>query len=425
MINYNVQPGDMLGVLAVKYQTTIKTLMSDNPIIPSTQKLTPGWILKIYTPQENVERNADSSYASIETVHAIESQIKTSDYFTATPKSPVYYKNRAVSEGVVAFIRTTEATSLYQLEFDGFIKFIRDVSVGEIFGVYQTATLGGDPAFVVEGYYWLYDNPSLIFDPIPLDVLAGAISFGELATIDTGKMMASVVNATSFAGFGPAQTPLSSLKITPVSFVGSGPKRATQSIYDVNTTMPIFQQPAYRRPLMQLTNAAGQTTRIELRLTGFSANYANTVTPQATNAGWMVNVRAPELPMLNIVGYLLETAASNEFNDFMARYHQYLESSKSGDFYSMGISVLTYKSTEYRGVITAFSYSDNPNAPLHREYNMQMLVLKEKTLNSTQIANLPTVVSRKGFASETDFRSDIASMLANPITGALSDKFFG
>jgi hypothetical protein len=47
MINYLVKPGDMIGVLAVKYRTTIQILMTDNPIIQSDQKLIPGWILKI------------------------------------------------------------------------------------------------------------------------------------------------------------------------------------------------------------------------------------------------------------------------------------------------------------------------------------------------------------------------------------------
>lgn len=415
MINYKVQPGDMLGVLAVKYQTTIKTLMSDNPFIPPNQTLAPGWILKIYTPFENVQRDADASYTSIATAHSITEQIKSYDYMTATPQPPIYYKNRLVPQGCVAFLRITEPTVLYQLEFDGFIKFIRNVSEGEVFGVYQTATLDGNPAFIVDGNYWIYDDPNFIFIPIPPDVLAGAISL-EQQPINTDKLLASV---SSFAGFGPAPTPLSSYQIQPQSFVGFGsPVSNPSATYGINSTLPVFTQPNYRRPLMSLVNAAGDTTRIELRLTGFSASYVNTITPTATNAGWMVNVRAPELPVLTISGYLLETAASSEFDDFMARYHKYLEASKSGDFYSMGISTLNYKSTMYQGVITAFSYTDNPDAPLHREYNMQMMVLKEKTLSTTDINNLPTVVSEKGFASQADFRSDISSMLANPITGA-------
>lgn len=414
MINYLVQPGDMLGVLAVKYQTTIETLMGDNPFIPANQKLTAGWILKIYTPQENVERNADTAYTSIESAQAVEEVIRSTDYFTATPKAPIYYKSRLVEDGMVAFIRTTNPTSLYELEMDGFIKLVRNVEAGEIFGVFQTATLEGNPAFIVNGYNWIYDDPSILFDPIPLQVLNGAISLGNQG-VTTDKLKATIIK--SFAGFGPSPTPLSAYKIQPKSFVGFGPPQNTQSTHQVSSVVQAFESRSYKRPLLQLTNAAQETTRMELRLTGFSASYVNTVTPQPTNAGWMVNVRAPELPVLNISGYLLETVASNEFDDFMARYHKYLEASKSGDFYSMGISILTYKSTEYRGVINSFSYTDNPEAPLHREYTMQMLVLREKTLTSTQINNLPMVVSRKGYASEEDFRSDLGAMLANPIVG--------
>lgn len=416
MINYLVQPGDMLGVLAVKYQTTIQTLMSDNLFIQPDQKLSPGWMLKIYTPQENVERNADTSFTAIETAYALQKQITDTGYLTATPKAPIYYKNRLVEEGVVAFIRIVQPTVLYQLEFDGFVKTVRSVAAGEIFGVYQTATLEGNPAFVVSGYYWIYDDPSILFDPIPLQVLAGAISLNS-QPIDTDKMLATVTNV-SFAGFGPAPTPLSSYKIKPESFVGFGPPATTQKTYSgVNAQLPVFEMPDYHRPLMTLKNAAGQSTRIELRLTGFSATYVNSVTPVPTNAGWMVNVRAPELPVLTVSGNLLETKKASEFDEFMARYHKYLEASKSGDFYSMGVSILNYKSTQYSGIVTTFSYTDNPNAPLHREYNMQMLVLKEKTLTTSQISNLPTVVSEKNFASKEDFRSDISSMLADPIVG--------
>lgn len=415
MINYLVQPGDMLGVLAVKYQTTIQTLMSDNSFIPATQKLNPGWILRIYTPQENVERNADASYKAIEEAYAVQEQIEDTGYLTQMPKPPVYYKNRLVPEGVMAFIRIVNPTQLYQLEFDGFIKTVRNIVAGEIFGTYQVATLDGNPAFIIEGNYWIYDDPSILFDPIPLQVLAGAISLNQ-QTVDTNKMLAT--DLSSFAGFGPAPTPLTSYQIQPESLVGFGPQQSRQQAYNgVNAQLPVFTPPSYHRPLMTLVNAAGQSTRIELRLTGFSASYVNTVTPTATNAGWMVNVRAPELPAINISGYLLETAKGSEFDEFMARYHQYLEASKSGDFYSMGISVLNYKSTEYRGIVTAFSYTDNPNAPLHREYNMQMLILKEKTLTTAQVAALPTVVSEAGFGSQEEFMSDIASMLKDPILG--------
>lgn len=416
MINYSVQPGDVLGVLAVKYQTTIQTLMSDNPFIPSDQKLSPGWTLKIYTPQENVERNADASYQSIEIAYDIQQQIADTGYLTAIPKSPIYYKNRLVSDGVMAFIRTVNPTKLYELEFDGFIKYIRDVAAGEIFGVYQIAELGGDPAYIVEGYHWIYDDPTILYDAVPLQVLEGAISLNNQSAIDTGKLKATVISS---AGFGPAPTPLSSYKISPESFVGFGKPASKQPIYSgINAQLPVFTMPSYNRPLMTLVNAAGQTTRIELRLTGFSASYTNTVTPAATNAGWMVNVRAPELPVLNISGYLLETAQSSEFDEFMSRYHKYLEASKTGDFYSMGISTLNYKATQYNGVVVSFSYTDSPQAPLHREYNMQMLVFKEKTLTTSQITNLPKVFgNEKAYGSEESFMSDIANMLADPVVG--------
>jgi len=118
----------------------------------------------------------------------------------------------------------------------------------------------------------------------------------------------------------------------------------------------------------------------------------------------------------------METKAANEFTDFMVRYHKYLKSSKSGDYYSLGVSTLFYKKTEYRGIVTGFTFTDREEETLHRKYSLQMLVLKEKDMSRADIAKVPQIVNRSGL-SEENFRTNIASMLANPITGQFADDF--
>ena len=172
-----------------------------------------------------------------------------------------------------------------------------------------------------------------------------------------------------------------------------------------------------------MTNAAGNTYRVELRVLGVSTNYTNNISPTATNGGWAINIGPTGLPTITVSGYLLETAGVNEFEDFMTKYHQYLKSSKVGDYYSMGLSTFYYKRTEYKGIVTSFGYTDREEESLHRKYSMQMLVLKEKTLSTAQAKELKPTVSR-GKLSEKEFRSDIASMLANTITGNISKDFY-
>lgn len=419
MILYTVKAGDMLGVLAVRYQTTIEILMSDNSFIPSNQQLTAGWRLKIYEPQENAVRHSETAYALIEEAHQLKETLKTNDYLLTIPTTPIYYKNRLVSQGQIGFIRVLQEIPLFELQANGYVKVIRQVQPGELMGVYGTAIYDGSSLFIVDAYRWISSDPSNVsYDQIPQSVLEGKIRLSDAPIAQSYSAKKGAENALK------GVVASSNVSIPPQSFIGSGTPVAPDPKTANVTAFPTFQRPNYKRPVMQLKNAAGWTTKIELRVLGFSASYQNNVATNMTNAGWMVNIRASGLPTLTINGMLLETKATNEFDQFMDRYYQYLQATKTDDYYSMGISTLFYKQTQYQGIVIGFSYTDQEVETFHRKYTMQMLVLKEKRLTSSDIANIPAVVSRNGL-SEASFRSDIGAMLASSVTGSYYSDFNG
>jgi hypothetical protein len=416
MIIYEVNPGDLLGVLAVKFKTTIQILMNDNPIIPPDQSLKTGWKLTIYEPLENAQRFADAAYKQVEDAHALRTSIETNEYLLGTDYTPVTYKNRTVSQGQIGYLKTLKETPLLELQANGYVKTIRQVGEGELLKVYGVAIQNEDSMFVVDAYRWVTSDPEVvIYEEIPKAILEGKYRLANYTTAysaDNGKM--SALNSSD------KLTAAQSNLLTPQTWIGSGTPVPQEARKTAVSSFPTFKHPGYKRPVMQLKNAKGETTNIELRVLGFNASYQNNVQANMTNAGWMINVRASNLSTLTISGILLETKGTNEFDSFMDRYYKYLTATKTDDYYSMGISTLFYKQTQYQGVVVGFSYSDQEVDTFHRKYTMQMLVLKEKRLSSSEISAIKTVVSRRNL-SEAEFRSDLGAMLANSITGTYYD----
>jgi hypothetical protein len=417
LITYTVKEGDMLGVIAVKYKTTIRILMDDNPIIPTNQKLLPGWKLKIYTPEENAKRHSETAQVLVERAEELMSSLETHEYMLSNPdEDEITYKGRIVLPGQIAFARVIQPTDLINIQANGYRKFIRKLSVGEILRVYETVSFQ-EGFYLVNNYQWVTSNPQYIqYEAIPNEILMGKF---VLPTNEFRALAGTDAVSVNVVGPKPSNE---QYKVAPQSFIGSGPAPTSTNKSNIAPTTPLFERPNYKRPVLQMKNGAGESTNVELRVLGFSANYGNSVRPSNTNAGWMLNIGANNLPTLNISGFLMETKAQNEFNDFMDRYHKYLEANRSGDYYAMGISTLFYKKTEYKGVVVSFSYSDREDESLHRKYNLQMLVLKEKNLSNTDISKIPTVTSRGG-QTEAVFRTNIVSMLLNTVTGAGTDFY--
>lgn len=422
MITYVVQPGDMIGVLAVKYKTTIRTIMNDNSFIQANQKLKPGWKLKIYTPEENAIRYSETAYSQIEKAHDLKDTLETSKHMLDDSKEPVYYKGRQVLDGQIAFVQTLKHTPLIEIQANGYEKTVRILPAGEILRVYEVTSYNGG-MLLVNNYQWVSDDPEVIYyDEIPQYNIDGKIDKRRKPKSAIRAFGYAAVNPNTYSRVGAGtKSNLPNYTIKPQSMIGSGTAK-THILPDGISSIPHYERPGYRRPVLQMRNAAGETSTVELRVLGFQASYSNSIQPSQTNDGWMINIRGTGLPSLSISGFLMETKAANEFNDFMVRYHKYLKSSKSGDYYSMGVSTLFYKKTEYRGIVTGFSFSDREEETLHRKYSLQMLVLKEKDMSRADISKVPQIVSRSG-KSEEAFRTDIASMLANPITGQFADDY--
>jgi LysM domain len=435
MITYTVKPGDMIGVIAVRYQTTIRILMDDNPFIPANQKLVPGWKLKIYTPEENAKRHTGNAYQQIEDAEKVKSTLETHEHMLTMPdETPIVYKERPLLSGQIGFAKVLKPTDLIELQANGYQKFIRTIKAGELLRVYESVTYDNG-LYLVNNFNWVTNNPEYVrYEPIPIEILRGKFVLPEqkvktLAakqTMITGlsdeSLSASAVAPETYIGIGPKPS-ADKYQVAPQSFIGSGASRTYGKANDGLSSIPVFERPNYKRPVLQMRNAAGESTNVELRVLGFNAQYSNSVQPANTNAGWMINIRANNLPVLNISGFLMETKAQNEFDDFMQRYHKYLEANRSGEYYAMGISTLFYKKTEYKGIVVGFSYSDREDETLHRKYSLQMMVLKEKSLSPSEISKIPSVTSRSG-KSEAAFRSDLASMLINPVTGRQYTDFY-
>lgn len=432
MIKHTVQPGDMIAVLAVRYKTTIRIIMQDNPFIPKSQELQPGWRLDIYSPEENAKRHTETAYDQIKEAHELKEKIYDSKYLTQLPKEPVPYKDRLVFEGQAGFAKTIEEVPMYHFQSNGYRKRIRTLPKGSILRVYEEVMREGESFFLVNDYEWIPSSPSkVLYEPISVQDLEGKIRLNQNpALLGMSRVMpltasvnaqAKLIQPNARFGYGPKPSPPSS-NIAPRTFIGAG----TMKSYKANdglASIPSLEAHAFKRPILRMKNADGETKAVELRALGFSANYANRVQPSNTNAGWFINVRASDLPTLTITGFLMETKTADEFNDFMSRYRRYLEAKKSGDFYSLGISTLFFKRIEYQGIIVGFNFTDRSEETLHRKYTLQMMVLKEKSLSYSDLSGIKTVVNRRG-KTERAFRSDIGSMLANTVTGAYFTDFY-
>ena len=288
MINYVVQPGDMIGVLAVKYKTTIRTLMTDNPFINSDQKLIPGTVLKIYTPEENAKRHTETAYHQVEKASSLKEEIRETDYMLSEPREPIYYKEREVFEGQIAFGKIIKNTPLIEIQANGFEKNIRLLPKGEIVRIYQTTSYNGG-MFLINNFQWVTSDPDyVLYDEIPQYNIDGKIDL-RYPKIQNNLMMARAVAPTNYIGAGKQQA-TNKLLLKPQSMIGSG-KSINYANPDGLSSIPQFERPAYKRPVLIMRNAKGQSTTVELRVLGFQAAYSNTVQASTTNDGWMINVR--------------------------------------------------------------------------------------------------------------------------------------
>lgn len=377
MITYTVKSGDNLTNIAYKYHTTISIIMSDNPIITNKDRIQIGWKLKIRTAEEYARDKAAKAKANQTTA----TQKKTAASAPSSNSTGYLWDGASVGVGQIGRATILKETNLWSMDSKGGLKKIRTLKKNERYRVYSYTSKNGG-MYNLGGNQWVYKKD---------------VKYEELP--DKFK-----------PGTKPNQTKDATGVITPEK------DKQPKQIITLAPKIPVFENPYYRRPVLQAKRTDGKVITMELRVLGVSSSYSNQIQQNKTNGGFFINLAGYNLPVMSISGAFLDSKANKEFDDFLDRYLSYLQAYKSGKYHSFSICTFYYKNREYKGLVAGFNYTDRQEEPFHKNFNMQFLVLKEKRLTGDEIKKIPTVVNRKGMTEE-QYRSDIGSMLTNPITG--------
>jgi hypothetical protein len=383
MVNHTVVSGETLFGISKTFKTTIDIIVSDNPIITNNNVIQVGWVLKIRTPQEVAAEKAKKAQAAAATSSAKTTVLAEKNNVLVPPKLPVIpWQGKEITTdqtGIVTILKTIRLVS--RLENGTFteLRWLNPPEKYRVFSYIQgswTTYLGG-PNVHISGLYgigknlWVYDVPAYVkYEAVPEDLKA--------------KSQQPVVSAT--------------------------PKTEVQSI---SPTIAYFEPRNHLRPVLQIKKN-DQIITLGMRVLGATGNYANQIQTTRSNAGWFLHMAGKALTVKTISGIFLDTKTNHEFDDFMERYDNYLTAYRDGDFYSSAICTLFYKGREYKGLISAFSYSDQESDILLRRFSMQFLILKEKGPNAGVVT--PSVID-KSIVKTDGFYSDIRYLLINPITG--------
>lgn len=380
MIVYTVLPNDTLSEIAYRYQTTVSIIMGDNEHIKDKNFIIAGSKINIRTSEEFAKDKAASAKASTSKAN--------NTLATSSPQSTGVVSNKTVTweglevkPGQSGLVTVTKRTTLYALNSDGTLKVSRTLNVNERYRSYGEITEHGG-MYMLGGSYVKKSDVS--FEALPVDYKIFSSNPGDVTV--------------TFDGDNQIEKKQSSSKVTDFS-------------------IPQFEMPGYRRLRMQVKKVDGKTLSMELRAQSFNVGYSNTINPTRTNQGWMVNIGGKNLSSIQISGFLLDTKANPEADDFLTRYEEHLSPKNSDKYFASALTTLLYKDREYKGLINALSVADQADMPLDRKFSMQFLVLSEKSLNGKGITGTQgTIINRNGLG-ELEFLSDIKNMLANPITG--------
>ena len=381
MINYTVKSGDTLSALAYKYQTTIQIIMSDNPVIKSKDKIQVGWTLKIRSSEEYAKAKAQAAQKAAKTGSQVSQTVAPASSKVQVDNN-YNWKGIPVANGQIGLMVANGNVWMYTINSKNALVQKKQMKKGDSYRVYaKVSTHGG-----------LYD--------------IGASSFVKQTEVTFSPIPSNYVSNPS-----PGSSIDAEDAIWTRDPVKQTPTTSTSSVSNI----PQFQRPGYRRPVLQVKSGSSTTT-MELRVDAVGRGYSNQIQPNRTNAGWLVNVMGQNLPTLNISGYFLDSRYNREMTDFMDRYKKYFIPGKSGKYYSMAIATFLYKNVEYKGLIGSLNVSEQAAEPITSRFNMQFIVLSEKSLSTSEIDKIPKIVNRGGVV-EANFLSDLVAMLTNPITG--------
>lgn len=379
MIVYTVKTDDTLSQIAYKYQTTVAIIMGDNPHVTDKNVIHPNTKLEIRTSEEFAKDKVSSAKSS--------SSIATATMASASPPSTgmsksvvIDWEGLTVKENQLGIVSVTKNTSLYTIGADGKLKVSRPLEKNERFRMYgEIAEHGG--MYMVGGTYIKKSDAS--FDAVPEAYKLNTASPGDV----------TVVHGTTTR------------------------KEVQSKMTSEDMVIPQFSLPGYRRLRMQVKKPDGKVLSMEFRAQSFNAGYSNHFSPSRTNEGWAVHVGGRNLTMLQINGFLLDTEANREADDFLINYDANFTPKNSDKYFSSALTTILHKDREYKGLISSLNVSDQADMPLDRKFSMQFMVLSEKSLGGAGITGNTGLTINRGKVDEPTFMSDLKNMLTNPITG--------
>jgi LysM repeat protein len=383
MVNYTVVAGDTLFGISKAKKTTIDIIVADNPIIEDNNVIVVGWVLIIRTPQEVAADKAKTAQVAAATSAAKTKELVSKNTQLVPPKLPVIpWDGKEVTHDQTGMVTILKRIRLVSRLENGTFSELRFLNKNEKYRVFSyirgswTTTVDGvslhiDALYGIGANLWVYDLAAYVkFESLPADVKA------------------------------KSEQPI----------VATPPQIVSTSM---SPTVSYFEPRNHLRPVLQIKKNDSIVT-LGMRILGATGNYANQIQATRSNGGWYLNMAGKALMVKTISGIFLDTKTNQEFDDFMEQYDNYLTAYRDGDFYSSAICTLFYKGREYKGLISAFNYSDTETEVLLRRFSMQFLILKEKGPKSGVVT--PTNIS-KSIDKTDDFYSDIRYLLINPISG--------
>jgi LysM repeat protein len=385
MTTYTVVKGDTLFGISKKFKTTIDIIKADNSIIKNVNDIQVGWKLTIRTPQEvSAAKAAKAKAAQTQAAQKKSTaQASTPTAQTKATQGKVMWDNAEVTPGQVGRVVILKALNLVSMSSTGGFTHLNIVKPPEKYRVLEIKNLSG--AILIDGGSYLYSKLYRVAVNAWVPNVDTYIRFEDLP--------ASVKNQVE---------------------VGKVKQTNAPPVEDfMSPTIPFYEPVGHRRPVLQVKKN-NKILTMEMRIVNASGSYSTQIQQNKTNGGWLINISGSQLPVQTLSGVFLDTKTNREFDDFMARYRQYLTAYRDGDYYSSAICTLYYKGREYKGLIAAFNYSDQETEQLLRRFSMQFVILKEKGPEDGTIT-APNIV--KNSPSIDDYFGDIRYLLLNPLTG--------
>lgn len=381
MLSYTIKPGDTISNIAYKYQTKVDILKKDNPSVATKNPLIAGETLLIQTTTSYATVAATAAKNAAVASAAVRQMVAPSSANLIARTTGVEWQNLSVNEGQTGVVTITKSVAnLYRFNATGGLKVLRQVTKNQKFRCYGSSN-----------------------------------KHGGLYNLGTTYVKKSDASFETIPSSHRISTEVSTSVVTQSAKKQSAAQTAARKTSEI--AIPQLEMVGHRRTRIQVKKPDGKNLNMELRLLAMNTNHSNQLGASRTNAGWMFNVGGKNLSSLTLNGFFLDTKTNREADAFINNYHKYFVPSSNDKHFKVMTATILHKGREYKGFITNLSIAEQSDAPIDRKFSMQFLVLREKGLSTSDIAEqYPFVVDRKG-EKELEFLSSLRGMLTNPITG--------